>query len=133
MRLPHVLVVAAYCAFLFWMSSGPVAVPDAIEFDGVDKAAHACVYTVLGVLVFHGLRQSGRPWTPRALFWMPILFVALYGASDEFHQYFVPTRSCDLFDWLADLTGGLAAAAAAPLCFRTLGRLLPETLIRPGE
>ena len=32
-------------------------------------------------------------------------FVALYGAADEIHQRFVPNRSCDVLDWLADTLG----------------------------
>jgi VanZ family protein len=39
-----------------------------------------------------------------------VIAAALYGASDEFHQYFVPHRSCDAADWAADLLGGSAAA-----------------------
>ncbi len=133
MKLPHMLIVAAYCAFLFWMSSGPVSTPSTIQFDGVDKVAHACVYSVLAGLVFFGMRQSGRPWTPRALFCIPVLFVAFYGASDEFHQYFIPSRNCDFFDWLADVTGALAAASLLPLCLRLLRKLVPETLPVSGE
>jgi VanZ family protein len=37
------------------------------------------------------------------------LFTSLYGASDELHQYFVPNRSCDFYDWLADSIGAVMA------------------------
>lgn len=33
-----------------------------------------------------------------------------YGASDEIHQMFVPGRSPEIFDFLADTTGGILAA-----------------------
>ena len=33
------------------------------------------------------------------------LLTVLYGASDEFHQWFVPGRFCDFQDWLADGVG----------------------------
>ncbi len=133
MRLRHALLVAACCALIFWLSSGPLDAPTEIQFEGLDKLAHACIYALLAGLVFHGLRQSGRGWTPRTLFWVPVIFTALYGASDEFHQYFVPTRTCDPLDWLADVTGGLAAATALSLLFRFLGRRAPETLAPPVE
>ena len=133
MRLPHALIVAACCALIFWLSSGPLDAPTEIQFDGLDKLAHAGIYALLAGLVFHGLRQSGRGWTSRALFWIPVIFTALYGASDEFHQYFVPTRTSDLLDWLADVTGGLAAATALSLFFRCRGRRSPETLVPPVE
>jgi len=132
-KLPHILAIAVYCAFIFWLSSGPVEVPDTVQFDGVDKLAHMALYAVLGGLVYHGMQRSGRLWPPRIQFWLPVLFVALYGASDECHQYFVPTRSCDFFDWLADLAGGLAAAAALSLVFRLLTRPVAETLSDSGE
>ncbi|MBK7255512.1 MAG: VanZ family protein [Ignavibacteria bacterium] len=37
-----------------------------------------------------------------------LLFTSLYGLSDEAHQYFVPNRSCEFYDWIADVAGGLA-------------------------
>jgi VanZ family protein len=36
-----------------------------------------------------------------------ILITSAYGASDEFHQWFVPNRSCDVWDWTADTIGGI--------------------------
>lgn len=36
-------------------------------------------------------------------------FASLYGATDEVHQYFVPERSSDVLDWIADTVGALAA------------------------
>ena len=130
MKTPHTLAVIAYCALLFWMSSGPIPAAAPIAFDGLDKLLHAAAYGLLAAMVFHGMLRSGRPWPPRALFWVPVLFTALYGASDEFHQYFVPTRSCDALDWLADLTGALATTAALLALSR---RLVPEPFGRSGE
>jgi len=34
----------------------------------------------------------------------------VYGATDEFHQYFVPNRSAEVQDWLADIFGAVIAA-----------------------
>ena len=34
---------------------------------------------------------------------------SFYGMSDEFHQSFTPHRSVDVFDWLADTAGAVAA------------------------
>jgi VanZ family protein len=129
-KLPHILMIAAYCTFLFWLSSGPVSAPASVQFDGMDKVAHMCAYGLLAGLVFYGLRQSGRPWTPRAMLWFPVLFVALYGGSDEFHQYFIPSRSCDVVDWLADVTGAFGVASLLVLLFR---RPVQEPLASPGE
>jgi len=41
--------------------------------------------------------------------YLAAFFVAVaYGASDEFHQYFVPGRDCSGFDLLADTAGSAA-------------------------
>ena len=116
--------------FIFWLSSGPVSAPKSIQFDGMDKVAHICAFGLLAGLVSYGLRRSGKPWTPGALLLLPVLFVACYGASDEIHQYFVPTRSCDILDWMADVTGALGASTALALVFR---RPVAETLADSGE
>jgi VanZ family protein len=41
-----------------------------------------------------------------------LIFTSLYGASDEFHQYFVPGRDCEFFDWVGDTTGAIFAVLA---------------------
>lgn len=33
----------------------------------------------------------------------------IYGATDEIHQYFVPNRSSEVQDWLADVVGIIIA------------------------
>jgi len=47
------------------------------------------------------------------MFWTAALFATLYGATDELHQYFVPTRTFDPADWLADAVDAFAAAGVA--------------------
>jgi VanZ family protein len=47
----------------------------------------------------------------------------LYGVSDEFHQYFVPGRSVEALDVLADALGGLLGAwMMYQLCRMTCNR-----------
>jgi len=38
-----------------------------------------------------------------------LIVVMLYGGMDEFHQHFVPGRSVDVYDFLADTIGALIA------------------------
>ena len=52
------------------------------------------------------LCRIGHGW--RGAAWA-LLAASAYGATDEFHQLFVPGRSCDVFDWLADTTGAALA------------------------
>jgi VanZ family protein len=69
-----------------------------------DKFAHFAVYGVLGTLVC----RLGRGW--RAAVWAALVASA-FGASDEWHQSFVPGRSTDIVDWLADTLGAAVAVA----------------------
>jgi VanZ family protein len=41
--------------------------------------------------------------------WLATSIASLYGISDEFHQSFVPGRTPDVVDWLADTSGALLA------------------------
>ena len=43
---------------------------------------------------------------------LAMVWASLYGASDEFHQSFVPGRHVEIADWLADTLGGGVGAAA---------------------
>jgi len=41
--------------------------------------------------------------------WFVYIFSTLYAISDEFHQYFVPYRSCNLPDIMTDASGVVVA------------------------
>lgn len=107
MRLPWVLITAAYCAAIFWLSSAPRDPLPQYRFPGRDKVAHAVVYGGLAAVVSQGLRRRGRPVAPAAQFWVPVVFAGLYGLSDELHQHFVPGRSADAVDLLVDVAAAL--------------------------
>ncbi len=94
---PLLVAVAIFAA----SSQSRIAAPG---FAHADKAGHFLVYGLLATL----LARLGRG--PRAL-WLALLATSAYGASDEWHQYFVPGRSCDVMDWLADTAGGALAIA----------------------
>lgn len=99
---------AFWCALIFVFSGIP-DLNSGLEQDFLlRKLAHGLEYAVLMVL---WLRASdgtfGRPpWRLAAA----CLFCALYAASDEFHQSFVPGRSGNAVDWVIDLVGVAGAA-----------------------
>jgi len=41
--------------------------------------------------------------------WLAVLIVSVFGVTGEWHQSFVPGRSGEVFDWLADTTGAALA------------------------
>jgi VanZ family protein len=113
-RWPWIALTFAYCAYIFYLSSQPdlgFERPEWMDWPHSDKLAHFGMYGGLGGLVALGLWRSnpvGLP--PRQLFLGPVLFAALYGLSDEIHQIFVPERTFDLLDLLADAAGATMIA-----------------------
>jgi VanZ family protein/UDP-2,3-diacylglucosamine pyrophosphatase LpxH len=92
----------------------------------MDKFAHASVFGALALVLDMALRLNwpGLPMYRRHL----LVFVAVscFGATDEWHQLFVPGRSCEFGDWVADSVGGglgLLAASTQILFTRRLGAL----------
>ena len=103
------LPVLVYCAAIFIQSSFPTAhqVP---QWPGLDKILHAAAYALLGFLFFRALTAE-RPCKNHNLsLILSVLFTGLYGLSDEIHQSFVPGRTADPADALADLAGGFVGA-----------------------
>jgi VanZ family protein len=75
-----------------------------------DKLVHFGIYLLLAWLVHRAFHdQSQLPWLARYASASTVIAVGLYGMIDEIHQLFVPGRSCDIVDWLADLSGGIVA------------------------
>ena len=93
--------------FLSSQSSLPSIAPAVPDFD---KVEHFGVYGLLGILVIDAVRRSSTLTLPKAVL-VAILITSAYGASDEFHQRFVPNRSCDVWDWTADTIGGILGVA----------------------
>ena len=105
-----VFLLAALCwaGLIFYLSSQPSIDAPAL-FPGQDKLFHLVVFGMLGFLVMGTLQAAHRGYQPKQLWWVA-LAIMLYGISDEFHQHFVPGRSVDAYDVLADAIGGLLGA-----------------------
>lgn len=103
--------VCAYAAAIFVMSS--LSQPPQPPAGVGDKGVHVLVYAGLALLVLRALAGArlDRITGGRAL--LAVGVTVLYGASDEWHQRFVPGRSAELLDLAADAAGALAAVALA--------------------
>lgn len=113
-KLRYVFLTAAYCGFIFYLSSEPKPPTLDITFPGADKVAHAVLYAGLAATLSLGIQRSNDAPNPTLHFVVPILFAAVYGLSDEFHQSFVPERTFSLLDLAADAFG--ATAIQVVLC-----------------
>ena len=69
---------------------------------GLDKVAHFAMYAVLGLLTARAIR--GGVARPRA-FLVALAAIAVFAAVDEWHQRLIPSRSAEVADWFADVSG----------------------------
>ncbi len=102
-RRLYLALLAAWVVLTFALTSIPhpsVHLP----FRFADKAAHFWFYGVMGFLCALWRRESGVP-AKRAVL-EGLLFTAVMGAVDEVHQHWIPGRSMELLDWVADAMGG---------------------------
>jgi VanZ family protein len=113
--LPWLLPAIAYAVFIFWLSSQPNPLPR-LSARVWDKLLHLVEYAAFAVVVTWGLSHVGLR-LGRAARWAALLG-SLYGLSDEIHQRFVPHRSADPGDWLADTIGAALGALLAWLVLR---------------
>jgi VanZ family protein len=68
---------------------------------------HFVAYALLGTLFLRAFKTSRIKNNIKLMLTLSVLLSFLYGISDEIHQHFVPYRSADLMDVLADMLGGL--------------------------
>jgi VanZ family protein len=102
---------------LIFLLSGQSKLPTLPTLFGIDKVQHIGAYAVFGLLLLRATALTGlKPYI------RSFIIGALYGASDEFHQSFVPGRDMSGFDWLADVAGLAIALLAVAVIDKYLGR-----------
>jgi len=106
--------VLAWAGVIFLVSHQsrpPLSLP---SIPYADKVVHAAVFALLALLIARWRLSAGD--APRRALFVALLVTSLYGASDEWHQSFVPGRDPDPRDWAADTAGaGLGAAIVVGL------------------
>ena len=65
----------------------------------IRKSAHFLEYALFGLLTARSFRLSNKSG------WFAVPFCAIYAATDEYHQTFIPGRSGELADILLDSLG----------------------------
>ncbi len=84
-----------------------------------DKAIHFSMYAVLAALLAWYVLEN-RKLLPATI--LSLVLVAAFGAADEWHQRFIPGRSSEFADWVADSLGGVSGVVAAAFYTRRQGR-----------
>lgn len=79
-----------------------------LGFELNDKLIHAGVYFLAYLLFYLSLSNISKDSIiSRNPLVFSLIFTNLYAILDEFHQMFVPNRSAEFFDFVADLAGSL--------------------------
>jgi VanZ family protein len=102
--------VVALLAIEFALSSRP-KLPNVFPFSGADKLIHAGYFGLTALFALYAGREEG--WSERKAALVTILGTLAWGITDELHQSYVPNRTPEAADVLADVTGAALAAAAA--------------------
>lgn len=95
-----------YCILIFLQSSFP-SIESVPELPYSDKLLHFFAYAVLGALFLRAYKTLRIRNKLKILIILSILSSSIYGISDEVHQHFVPYRSFEYFDILADVLGSV--------------------------
>ena len=114
-RVPAIAIGLA-----IWLLSSQSTLPTIKGIFGFDKFQHLLAYAAFAAAVW--LWFAPKTWRQRglAVFLAALALGSLYGLIDEVHQYFVPGRACDFWDWVADTLGALLGSGAAWLVSRQI-------------
>lgn len=99
-----------WAAFTLVLTSIPGADIPVVPLHDVDKVVHLVLYGTLGFLAVRAVTPPRRP-TRAAI--LVLVAIACFAALDEIHQRFIPGRSMELFDWVADTLGAAAGGGLA--------------------
>lgn len=94
-----------YWIILFILTSVPTdALPS--PFGISDKIEHFAAYSVLSFLITFTLYfRENKDWIGRHYLLAGILISSFYGLFDEIHQFFIPGRYCEFYDFIANILG----------------------------
>ena len=106
-----------YMALIFHFSSESDPMP-VVTTHVWDKLLHLTEYGGLGLLFVRALCGEGAGVATAIV--LAVVLASGYGASDEYHQSFVPLRDSDVHDWIADTLGAGVGAAVWGLGLKTL-------------
>lgn len=94
-----------------------------------DKVNHFLAFFVLGFFLNLALKyQNKYPLPKKNILLYTVIIAAFYGLLDELHQLFVPGRSAEVLDWIADFLGAITGSFLAEYLYRRFNLLLNNFL-----
>ncbi len=98
----QLLIASMSC--VYFSSIEDVKLPD-VGFVYTDKLLHMGAFIIYGMSLQVALIANMQKSSSKKIRFFVLLIAAIFAASDEIHQSFVPGRSADILDWLADVLG----------------------------
>jgi VanZ family protein len=108
------LPVLVYMAALFGVSS--LHEVPSIPGDTGGRFVHFAAYGGLAMVTLRALASGEWSGVRTATVIGAVAIASLYGVSDEYHQKFVPGRTFDVIDMVADALGAIGAASVVWVC-----------------
>lgn len=100
--LAQLLIASMSC--VYFSSIEDIKLPD-VGFVYTDKLLHMGAFVIYGMSLQVALIANMQKSSSKKIRFFVLLIAAIFAASDEIHQSFVPGRSADILDWLADVLG----------------------------
>ena len=122
-----------YMGLIFGISSmeqPPLPMPE-FEWFTIDKLYHFVEYAILGgLLALAFAKAPPRGFRAKWGWGAAALIAILYGASDEWHQTFVPGRLATVADWVADVIGTIVGVLSIYLYYQRRKQTSEKDLLR---
>jgi VanZ family protein len=100
-QFPPILWLGFIFLISSWSALGNLKTPT-----GFDKLTHLVLWFVLCLLTRRAFFYQQRlPWLKRHNLWGALVVTTLIGVADEYYQIYVPSRTSDFGDVVADFAG----------------------------
>ena len=117
----YVWPLLLYCIGLSFLISIPNPPVPSFTFNFADKLNHIGAFFLMTILAYRAASWMFKERKVSQLILIALLFSALYGGGVEIQQIFVPERTAEIADWIADVIGGILAV---PVIYWILGTRL---------
>lgn len=113
MNLPRtrklfLIILLLYWPLIFILTHIPLKLDLLVQLQASDKSLHFLVYFILSFLLYFATESAQKLSLKSIKFWLLFSALLVYAAADEWLQGLVG-RSCDFLDFIANLTGVVAA------------------------
>ena len=124
-----------WALFLFALTSWPrpPRVPIVSEIPNFDKLVHFSLYGVEAFLIYFAVPWPGRAGFSGARVLAVLGAMAVWGVADETHQAWIPGRSMEGGDVVADVVGAAAGAGLASAASRRFAGLVNRRSASKGD